>query len=491
MLDENQLMKIRKQKINELKNLNVNPYAYRYDINNNSVDILNEFKKIKSGSKTKKSVSLAGRIMSLRVMGKVSFGHLQDHYGQIQFYIKEEDLGKNYSIFKKLDIGDIIGIKGIIFKTHKGELSIWVKSFQLLTKNIRPLPEKWHGLKDPELRYRQRYLDLIVNPKVKEVFVKRSQVINSIREFLVKNNYIEVETPILQPIYGGTSARPFESYLNALNMKIYMRISNELYLKRLIVGGYEKVFEFSPDFRNEGIDKLHNPEFLQMETMQAYADYNDNMKVIEELISFVAKKTLNSYNIIYQGKKLTLKKPFQKLSILDAIKKYAKVNLSKVKNIEELRSIAKKLKVEVTNNMSFGEIINAIFEEKVESFLIQPTIIYDYPADTSPLAKPKENDPRFVERFELFINGWEIANVYSELNDPSILRKNFEGQKKKILAGDLEAQPLDEDFIRALEYGMPPTSGIGIGIDRFVMILTDSSSIRDVIFFPFMRPEND
>ncbi len=487
--DSNQLTKIRKKKLEDIRKLGINPYAHRFDKKNDAGQILEDFKRLKKDEKSKAKVSIAGRIISLRPMGKVSFGNLRDAAGTIQFYVKEEDIGRDtYNIFNMLDIGDIIGIKGNVFRTKKGEISVWARDVELLTKGLRTLPDKWHGLKDPEIRHRQRYLDLIVNPEVKEIFMKRSRIIASMRNFLVKNGYIEVETPVLQPVYGGTSARPFESYLNALNMKVYMRISNELYLKRLIAGGYEKVFEFSQDFRNEGIDKTHNPEFLQMETMNAYANYEDNMDFLQRMLNSVVKATCKSTKINYQGKEIDFKMPWQKMTMLDAIKRYANVDMNDM-SMEKARHAAKKLNVEINDKMSVGEIIVAVFEAKVEEKLIQPTIIYDYPAEVSPLAKKKPGNPRFVERFEPFVNGWELGNVYSELNDPEEMRNNFEEQMKKLKEGNLEAQPIDKDFIRMLEYGMPPTSGIGIGIDRLVMLLTNAASIREVIFFPFLRPE--
>ena len=488
MLPEEDLIKQRREKLNWLKSHNINPYAHKFNKKDNCKALLDKFKKLKKNARTKTNISIAGRIIALRPMGKIAFGHLQDFTGKIQFYAKEET-AKNYEITKKLDIGDIIGISGTIFTTKTGEITIDVKEIYLLTKSLKPLPDKWSGLKDQEIRYRQRYLDLIVNPEVKEIFLKRSQVIQSIREYLIKKGYVEVETPILQPIYGGTSAKPFKSHLNALNMAVYMRISNEMYLKRLITGGYEKIFEFSPDFRNEGIDKTHNPEFLQVETMNAYANYEDNMKVAEEMLAFVAKKVTGSYKVKYQNTLLNFKPPWKKLTMLQAIKEYTKYNLNNA-SLEELREIAKKFKIETTHEMKWGDIINLIFEEKVEPNLIQPTLIYDYPADVSPLAKKKESDKRFAERFEPFINAWELGNVYSELNDPEELRKNWEEQEKLRKKGDEETQPMDNDFIHALEYGMPPVSGIGIGIDRLTMLLTNATSIREVIFFPFMKPEN-
>ncbi len=476
------LLSERKKKLKELKELNIIPYEYKFDKKHNSKQILDNFSKFKN-----KKVSIAGRIMTQRIMGGASFAHIQDGDGQIQIYINKSV--KNYDLFKKLDIGDIIGVKGKVFKTKKGEISVEVNSFQLLTKSLRPLPEKWHGLKDKEIRYRQRYVDLIMNQEVKEVFRKRALTIQAMREFLIKNGYIEVETPILQPIYGGTNARPFESKLNALNMKVYMRISNELYLKRLIVGGYEKIFEFSQDFRNEGVDKTHNPEFLLMETMCAYANYEDNMDFVEEMFEFIAKKVNGTTKVTYQGRKIDFKRPWKRMRMVDAIKEFAKIDIENMSD-EEIKKFMEKNNLKLETKFSRGFAMELIFEELVEKNLIQPTIIYDYPFETCGLAKPKKDNPDYAERFEPYVNGWELGNIYSELNDPEILRAFWKKQEKKNKEEkDKEAQRMDEDFLRALEYGMPPTSGVGIGVDRLVMLLTNSESIRDVIFFPFMRPE--
>jgi lysyl-tRNA synthetase class 2 len=486
MKPEEQLIKQRKDKIDFFIANGMNPYATKYDKSDRIREILEEYeKKTAKGEKTRKKVSIAGRIMSLRIMGKATFGDIQDGDGRMQFYANSEELGEKYNLIKKLDLGDIVGMKGTIFKTHKGELSVWMEDFELLTKSVRPLPEKWHGLKDTELRYRQRYVDLIMNPEVKRVFLKRAKIIAAMREFLSKEGFTEVETPILQPIYGGTNAKPFDSKLNALNMKVYMRISNELYLKRLVVGGYEKIFEFSQDFRNEGIDKTHNPEFLQMETMWAYADYKANMDFTEQMVSHIVKEVCKEPKIQYQGNAINFKTPWKRISLAESIKKRCGVDV--LVDFEELKRSAIGVGVDPSDCDCWGKLVEKIFEEKVEKSLMDPTIVYDYPADTSPLAKKKIEDPKFVERFELYINGWEIANSYSELNDPMVLMENWKKQEAKKERGDEEAQVMDEDFVRALEYGMPPTSGVGVGIDRLVMLLTDSASIRDVMFFPFMR----
>ncbi|MFH1072089.1 MAG: lysine--tRNA ligase [Nanoarchaeota archaeon] len=491
MDDEHRLVKERLRKIEELRQAGINPYPSLFKKKDSAAGIKERHAKLKKEEQTKDKVAVAGRLMSFRDMGKAAFAHILDATGRIQLFFRQDDLGEQeYKILKKLDVGDFLGAEGEVFCTKTGEITVYVKKFKLLTKSLLPLPEKFHGLQDQELRYRMRYLDLVMNPEVKEIFIKRSKTIAAIREFLTKEGYIEVETPILQPIYGGTSARPFKSKLNALNMDVYMRISNEMYLKRLIVGGYEKIFEFSQDFRNEGIDRTHNPEFLQMETMCAYADYMQNMDTFERMIEFVAKNVLGTTAFEYQGTKIDVKAPWKRMTMFDAIKKHSGHDLKDEADLHTLKKIAREAGAEVKEGMIWGELIAAIFETTVEKHLIQPTIIYDFPADTSPLSKKKESDPRFVERFEPYINGWELGNAYSELNDPQVLKDNWKQQKEKMKQGDEEAQPLDEDFIRALEYGMPPTSGIGIGVDRVVMLLTNSQSIRDVIFFPFMRAEN-
>ncbi len=473
------LMEERKRKIKELKERGINPYEYNFNKKNNSKKILDNFSKFKG-----KNVSMAGRIMTLRVMGGSSFSHIQDYYGQIQIFITKNV--KNYDLFKKLDIGDIIGVNGKVFKTKRGEISINVDNFQLLTKSLRPLPDKWHGLKDKEIRYRQRYIDLIMNKDVKKVFLKRAKIISAIREFLIKKGYTEVETPILQPVYGGTSARPFESKLNALNMKVYMRVSNEMYLKRLIVGSYEKIFEFSPDFRNEGVDKTHNPEFTQVETMTAYNDYKDSMKLTEGLLKYVAEKALGKTKVKIGNNTLDFGN-IKRIKFVDALKKYAGVDY--VDDLNEAKKIARKLNVDIKGHDSAGSVMVAIYETLAQEKIIQPTIVYDYPKEEYVLAKVSRKDDKFAEAFEIIVNGMELGLSYCEENDPEKLRKHWKEQEKMLKKGDLEAQRMDEDFLRALEYGMPPTSGIGIGIDRLTMLLTDSKSLRDVIFFPFMRPE--
>ena len=488
MEDEGYLIKQRKEKLKNFQEIGLNPYSYKFDKNAYAKNILEDNRKLKNGERTKKRVKIAGRIISSRLMGRSLFGDLQDSTGKIQFYIKENLVGKDrYKLFKKFDVGDIIGVEGLIFKTNKGETSVEAKKFDLLTKSLRPLPAKWHGLKDKEIRYRQRYLDLIMNPKIKDAFAIRILIIHHIREFLVKKGYVEVETPVLQPIYGGTNARPFKTFLNDLKIHTYLRISNELYLKRLIVGGYEKIFEFSKDFRNEGIDKTHNPEFILMETMWAYADYKDNMDLTEEMIEYVAKNIFGTTKLNYQGKIIDVKRPWKRLGMVQAIKKYVKIDITNM-NDGEIKSFIDNHKIKLEGEFSRGMAIQLIFEEFVESKLIQPTIIYDFPHETCVLAKQKRDNPFYGERFEPFINGWEFGNSYSEENRPEILKREWEKEEKKLIRGDEEAQRMDKDFIEALEYGMPPTSGLGIGVDRLAILFSDQESIRDIIMFPFMKP---
>jgi len=428
--------------------------------------------------------------MTKRNLGKIAFAKLQDNKGQIQLVLQRgKTPEKAFELFKKyIDAGDFIGVKGKTIKTKTGETSILVDKIELLTKSIKPLPEKFHGLQDKEERYRKRYLDLTMNPDVKEVFRKRHKIIESIREFLAKRDYVEVQTPILQPIYGGANARPFISKLNALNMDVYMRISNEMYLKRLIVGGFEKLFEFSTDFRNEGIDRSHNPEFTLFEAMTAYDDYEDGMDLIEDLTEHMVQKTNKSTKIKYQGKTIDFKKPWERITIREALKKYAKIDIEKTPD-KKMKELLKKHNIKINGSYDRGNAILALVEEFCEPKFIQPTMLYDYPIETSALAKPKRDNPNYAERFEQFVNGFEVGNNYTELTDSSILRKNWEKQEKILKKGDKEAQRLDHDYLNALETGMPPTCGIAISIDRMAMLLTNQSSIRDVILFPFMRPE--
>lgn len=491
-MEEQTLTKIREdriRKLGELRKLGSDPFAHKkFDTSHRISDIVKRFSKIKPNEKSpKQKVSLAGRIRAIRRHGKGAFADIENSTGRIQLWITVDSVGnKSYTVFEKTDIGDIVGVKGYIFKTVKGELSVWIESFALLSKALRPLPSEWYGLKDVETRYRQRYVDLVMNLEVRKTFAIRSKIIQVIREYFVKNGYLEVETPILQPIYGGAFARPFATHHNALDMKMYLRISNEMYLKRLIVGGLEKVFEFSADFRNEGIDTSHNPEFLLLEAMTSYTDYKDGMKLVENVISYAAKKALGTTKVDYQGMKIDFKTPWKRIKMVDAIKEHLKLNVIK-SSAGELKSFLKKHNLEVREEAKKGDLIDVIFEEFVESKLIQPTMVYDYPIEVSALAKKCDDNPQFTERFELFIAGRESGNNYTEINDPLELRRRFIEELKRGQAGDEESHPMDEDFLRAVEYGMPPTCGIGIGIDRIVMILTNSPSIRDVILFPALR----
>jgi lysyl-tRNA synthetase class 2 len=484
MSREDQIVGERTKKLEELKRKGINPYPSSSEKENNIKDCL----KLKIGTKVK----TAGRIISKRGIGKIFFSDLMDFSGKIQIVLQEKETdAKDMEFFKEyIDSGDIIDVDGKIIKTKTGQISILVKKIKILTKSLLPLPSQWHGLKDKEERYRKRYLDLIMNPEIKEVFDKKNKIIEAIREFMKSKEFTEVQTPILQPIYGGASARPFVSELNALKMKVYMRISNELYLKRLIVGGYEKIFEFSPDFRNEGIDRTHNPEFTQVETMWAYANYKDNMKFVEEMIISVVKKTLGKTKVKIGDKDIDFKSPWKKISFLNSIKEKTGVDFSK-KSFEEGKKAAAKLEVDIAKCDTIGEIMINVFEEKVQPTLINPTLVYDYPYEAAGLAKTIEGNPKFASSFEIIINGMELGLSYCEQNDPEVLEKYWKFVEEKFKKGDLEAQPRDEDFLNALRIGMPPTSGLGVGIDRLAMLLTDNSSIRDVILFPFMKPEKD
>ena len=488
ILDENHLIKIRKEKLEELKKQGKNPFEIRkYNRTHTSQDVKDNFEELEN-----KDVSIAGRIVAKRIMGKASFCHIQDMQGKIQSYVSINDLGEaNYSEFKTYDIGDIIGITGFVFKTKTGEISIHAKNVILLAKSLRPLPEKFHGLKDTELRYRPRYVDLIMNPEVKETFIIRTKIITEIRKILDEKGYLEVETPVLNTIAGGATARPFVTHHNTLDMDMYLRIATELYLKRLIVGGFDKVYEIGKDFRNEGMDIRHNPEFTMIELYSAYEDYNDMMDITEEIVTKVAKNVAGKEIVNYQGTDIKLASPWKRISMIDAIKEATKIDFNKINTDEEAIKVAEEKGVELEEGKKTrGYIINAFFEAFVEENLIQPTFIYDYPVEISPLTKRKPSDPRLVERFEFFIGGREYGNAYSELNDPIDQYERFLDQVKQREAGDEEANMMDDDFVQALEYGMPPTGGLGIGIDRLVMLLTDSASIRDVLLFPTMKPLN-
>ncbi|MFH1399020.1 MAG: lysine--tRNA ligase [Candidatus Woesearchaeota archaeon] len=478
---EENLIKERRRKLEELQSLGVNPFAYSFAKNDYSKDIVDG-----SDAYQGKTVKVAGRIMTLRDMGKVTFTHIQDGKGKIQLYLREDDIKDSYKIVKLLDIGDFVGAEGSVFKTHKGEVTVKVEKLVLLTKSLRPLPEKWHGLKDPEIKYRQRYLDLIMNPEVKGIFLKRAAIYKAIREFLDGRGFVEVRTPILQTQYGGANARPFVTRINAWNMQMYLRIAYELHLKRLVVGGFEKIYDLSSCFRNEGVDKTHNPEFAMMEIQWAYADYNDMMKLTEELYEYVAKKVNGSTIIEYEGRQIDLKAPWRRISVKDAIKEYAHVDVDKL-NDTELKSVLDKNNI-VHKNPSRGELILLLFE-MCEAKLMEPTHVIDHPKESCPLSKPHRKNPELIERVEPFINGWEVGNGYSELSDPDLQRELLREQAERGRGGDEEAHPMDEDYVTALEYGLPPNAGMGIGVDRMVMLLTGAATIRDVILFPVMKPK--
>ncbi len=483
--DINKLQQIKRDKLSELVTKGEDPFLQtKYDVDAYSQDIINDYDNMEG-----KEVSLAGRIMTKRLMGKAAFFNIIDKQGQIQAYIRKDGVGEDvFATFKTYDIGDIVGFKGVVFKTKKGEISVKVSSIILLSKCLRVLPEKYHGLKDTDTRYRQRYLDLIVNPEVKDTFVKRSEIIKEIRNFLDNRSYIEVETPVLHTVPGGAAARPFNTHHNALDMDIHIRISLELYLKRLIVGGMDRVYEMGRVFRNEGLSVRHNPEFTLLELYEAYTDYYGMMELTESLIKHLAKEVIGEDKVEYDGHKIDLGKPFERLTMVDAIKKYAGIDFEEYLDDESCKKLADEKDVHIEKHFKRGEIINAFFEEFVEEKLIQPTFIMDHPVEISPLAKRKPEDERYTERFELFITSREIANAFSELNDPIDQRRRFEYQEELRKLGDEEANKIDEDFLTALEYGMPPTGGLGIGIDRLVMLLTNSYSIRDVLLFPTMKP---
>ena len=482
--DINQLLKVRRDKLKELQENGKDPFVItKYDVTHHSQEIKDNYEELEE-----KEVSVAGRMMSKRVMGKASFCNVQDLQGGIQCYVARDNIGEEaYKEFKKMDIGDVVGVKGTVFTTKTGEISIHVTSLTLLSKSLQILPEKFHGLTNTDLRYRQRYVDLIMNPEVKDTFIKRSRIISAIRKYLDGEGFMEVETPMLVANAGGAAARPFETHFNALNEDLKLRISLELYLKRLIVGGLERVYEIGRVFRNEGLDTRHNPEFTLMELYQAYTDYNGMMDLTENLYRHVAQEVLGTTKIVYNGIEMDLGKPFERITMVDAVKKYSGVDWNQVETLEQARELAKEHHIEFEERHKKGDILNLFFEEFVEEHLVQPTFVMDHPVEISPLTKKKPENPEYVERFEFFMNGWEMANAYSELNDPIDQRERFQAQEEQFAQGDEEANHTDEDFLNALEIGMPPTGGIGFGIDRMCMLLTDSAAIRDVLLFPTMK----
>ena len=482
--DVNQLRQVRREKLADLQASGNDPFVItKYDVTHHSMDIKDHFEEMEG-----KDVAIAGRIMSKRVMGKASFCNVQDLQGNIQSYVARDNIGEEaYKAFKKMDIGDIVGIKGDVFRTKMGEISIHAQEVTLLSKSLQILPEKFHGLTNTDLRYRQRYVDLIMNPDVKDTFIKRSKILSAIRKYLDGQGFMEVETPILVSNAGGAAARPFETHFNALNEDFKLRISLELYLKRLIVGGMERVYEIGRVFRNEGLDTRHNPEFTLMELYQAYTDYNGMMDLTENLYRFVAQEVLGTTKITYGGVEMDLGKPFERITMVDAVKKYTGIDWNEVTTLKEARRLAKEHKVEFEERHKKGDILSLFFEAFVEEHLIQPTFVMDHPIEISPLTKKKPENPEYTERFEFFMNGWEMANAYSELNDPIDQRARFKAQEELLAQGDEEANTTDEDFLNALEIGMPPTGGIGFGIDRMCMLLTDSAAIRDVLLFPTMK----
>jgi lysyl-tRNA synthetase class 2 len=484
----NELIRQRRQKLTELQEVGKDPFdVYKVNRTHTSKEVKDSYDELEG-----KEVTVPGRLMSKRVHGKAGFSDIHDRYGKIQLYIKIDDVGEEkLKEFKSFDIGDWVSITGIVFKTKTGEISLHITDFQLISKSLKPLPEKWHGLKDPDLRYRQREVDLIMNADVKETFLKRIQIIRYIREFLDNRGYLEVETPILSPIAGGAAARPFTTHHNALDINMYLRIATELYLKRCIVGGFEKVYDMGKNFRNEGIDIRHNPEFTMIELYEAYADYNDMMEIMENLVAYVCEKVNGTMKVSYQGTEIDFTPPWRRITMVDAVKEYAGIDFNTVSTNEEAQAIAKEKHLQFKKDLKActkADVLNSLFEEYAEEHMIQPTFICDYPVEISPLTKRKRGNPEFTERFEGFIFGREVCNAYSELNDPIVQRDRFVQQAKERELGDDEAYVIDEEFMNALEIGMPPTGGLGIGIDRIVMFLTDAYSIRDVILFPTMKP---
>lgn len=480
----NEMLLLKRQKLDELRNEGKDPFVNEsYDVTARSKDIKEEFKEDEE-----REVSIAGRVMSKRRHGKICFLDVRDALGTIQVFARKDVLEDKYEEVKGLDIGDIVGVKGVVFKTEAGEITVRATDLTLLSKSLQILPEKFHGLKDPDLRYRQRYVDLIVNPEVKDVFIKRNQIIKKIREFLDNKGFLEVETPILGTVAGGANARPFYTHHNTLDIDMQLRIANELFLKRLIVGGFEKVYEMGKMFRNEGMDPKHNPEFTNIELYQAYVDYEEMMRITENLFEYVALEVLGTDTINYQGTEISLKAPWKRITMIDAVKKYADVDFNEIDTDEKAREIAREKGLEISDHDTWGKILSEMFEEFCEEHLVEPTFVIGHPVEVSPLAKRNPEDPRLTQRFEAFINTWEFANAFSELNDPIDQRERFEAQVREKEAGDDEAHPMDSDFINAIEVGLPPTGGLGIGVDRMIVLLTDQPSIRDVLLFPTMKP---
>ncbi len=480
------LRRVRLEKLEALRAAGVNPYPYRFERTHHAADVRRDEEKLSAEGTV---VSLAGRVMALRGHGKTAFGHLEDPTGRIQFYVRRDDVGEErYRVFRLVEVGDLLGVTGTVFRTRTDELTIHVERFEVLAKTLRPLPEKWHGLTDRELRYRQRYLDLVMNPEVREVFRRRSALVETMRQFLRARGFLEVETPVLQPLYGGAAARPFVTHHNALDMKLFLRIANELYLKRLLVGGFERVFEFSRDFRNEGIDRSHNPEFTMMECYAAWLDYTDFMDMVEEMLREIAREVTGSTVVTWQGHEIDFGRPWRRVRFFDALREATGVDFRGLDD-DAVCAEATRLGIEFEPGTPPSKVLDEVFSERVEPDLVQPTFVYDYPKALSPLAKDHRSEEGLVERFEPFVGGVEVGTAFSELNDPLEQRRRFEQQMAFRARGDDEAHMLDEDFLRALEYGMPPAAGLGIGIDRLTMVMTDSASIRDVILFPHMRPE--
>ncbi len=483
--EETEQMQIRREKLQKIYDLGVYPFGDKFEWTHHTQDAKDSFVE----EAEDQHVKVAGRVMAIRGHGKTAFITIRDVQGDMQAYIRKDAVSEeDFAVYKLMDLGDIVGLEGTMFKTHTGEISVRVQKLTLLSKSLRPLPDKWHGLKDPEMRYRQRYVDLIVGEDVRETFRKRSQIVAAVREWLLNNNFMEVETPMMQALYGGAAARPFVTHHNAQNMDVYLRISPELYLKRLVVGGFERVFEINKNFRNEGIDNRHNPEFTMLETYQAYGNYEDAMKETEDIVAYCAEKVLGTTKITYQGTEIDLTPPWNRMTMPEAVKKFSGEDFDAVTTVEEARAICDRLHVEYTKDDGIGKLLNLCFEEVAEDKLIQPTFIMGHPLEISPLAKQNRENPNITDRFEVFIYGRELANGFSELNDPIDQRRRFEMQLEERAKGDDEAHLMDEDYVAALEYGLPPTTGLGIGIDRLVMLLTDAASIRDVILFPLMKP---